>query len=329
MSKILNNEEMAELMAENNPQELAKELLDKMEGLKQPKEVLELNLSSTKGINPSELPILVNIQERISEAIKEDWGEKFKPEIRVSFKGISESSYKEHIKEEDEEKVYFVISDDTLGPALLTFDVFLIVSHVDAMLHGDGNPEDAGENINRLSMVEQELSKRIAQSMCETINNAWEPVYKTNYKLVKVDTNSQFLAVAPSSEPCAIISNEISIGEYERTGEITICYPETGLEEIIDELKVNEIADTPEDSEWKKLIKSSIMKKRTDISFEISNTIITVGEFLSLSVGDILETQGNKNECLVKAGEEVLFLGEPIDADNTMEIQIIEELNGE
>jgi len=290
---ILEPEEIEALVASVAPGETVEALFATLPALKQPENIEDFSFDSAGGDGPGRYPLFVNLQERMSEALQDQWSDTFNRDISVSFQSMDQLSYSEVINNK-EPQVFFAYSVEGFGRMMLSFDLPLIVAHVDAMLGGNG--EAYGEEILNLSPVEKSLSERIAQSLESHLEKAWEPVTILDFVLFKIDTDPQFLAVASSYDACFSMRFEIQLDEDVK-GVFALHYPRTFLEPMLDNLR-STMSDEPTavDSDWEQRLQDSLNDVPITMRLEMGQCKMNVGQFLNLSPGDYLPLKISESE---------------------------------
>jgi len=323
---ILEPEEIEALVASVAPGETVEALFATLPDLKQPESVEDFSFESAGGDGPARYPLFVSLQERMAEALKDQWTDTFNREIMVAFQSMDQSSYSDVIHNE-KPKVFFAYSVEGFGRMMLSFDLPLIVAHVDAMLGGNG--EAYGEEILTLSPVEKSLSERIAQSLEMHLEKAWKPVTILDFVLFKIDTDPQFLAVAGSYDACFSMHFEIQLDEDVK-GMFSLHYPRTFLEPMLDNLR-STMSDEPTavDQDWEQKLQESLNSVPITMRLEMGQCEMNVGQFLSLSPGDYLPLKVSESEpSTLWVGQMPMFQAKAGSQDGMLAAELIQEIHG-
>lgn len=323
---ILEPEEIEALMASVAPGETVEALFATLPPLKQPENVEDFSFDGGGGDGPGRYPLFVNLQERMVEALKEQWSDNFSREIMVKFQNMDQIPYGDVIKTE-EPQVFFAYSVKGFGRMMLSFDLPLIVAYVDAMLGGNG--EAYGEEILALSPVEKSLSERIAHSLEMHLENAWKPVTVLDFELFKIDTDPQFLAVASSYEACFSMQFEIQLDENVN-GVFALHYPRTFLEPMLDNLR-STMSDEPAsvDKDWEQRLQNSLNDVPITMRLEMGQCKINVGQFLNLSPGDYLPLKVSESEpSILWVDQMPMFQAQAGSQDGMLAAELIHKIHG-
>ena len=323
---ILEPEEIEALVASVAPGETVEALFATLPPLKQPKNVEDFTFDSGGVDGPGRYPLFVNLQERMAEALKEQWSDTFSRDVTVSFKSMDQVPYSDVI-DTQEPQVFFAYSVEGYGRMMLSFDLTLIVAHVDAMLGGNG--EVYGEEILTLSPVEKRLSERIAQSLEMHLEGAWKPVTVLDFVLFKIDTDPQFLAVASSYDACFSMQFEIELDENVK-GIFGLHYPRTFLEPMLDNLR-STINDEPVsvDHDWQQRLQESLNDVPLTMRLEMGQCKMNVGQFLNLSPGDYLPLKVAESEpSILWIDKMPMFQAKAGSQDGILAAELIQKIHG-
>jgi len=323
---ILDPEEIEALVASVAPGETVEALFATLPPLKQPEKVEDYSFDSGGADGPGRYPLFVNLQERMAEALKNQWSDTFSRDVVVSFKNMDQVPYSDVINT-DSPQVFFAYSVEGFGRMMLSFDLPLIVAHVDAMLGGNG--ESYGKEILALSPVEKRLSERIAESLEMHLEHAWKPVSVLDFVLFKIDTDPQFLAVAGSYDACFSMQFEIELDEDVK-GMFALHYPRTFLEPILDNLR-STMSDEPAsvDHDWEQRLQESLNHVPLTMRLEMGQCEMNVGQFLNLSPGDYLPLKISESEpSILWIDKMPMFQAKAGSQDGILAAELIQKIHG-
>lgn len=321
---ILAPEEIEALMAEVAPSEHAEAIFATLPEIQQPEEVDKFLFAGSDEDSPARYPMFVNLQERMTEMLDEQWKELFRRDISVQVRELESTTYKDLITT-DTPQVYFVFEVEGNGRMMVTFDTGMIVAFVDAMLGGDG---ESSEDPQTLSPVELRLSERIADKIGGTLSNLWNPVHPLVFEVFKLDYDPQFLAVTSALEKCFSTYFDVKISD-EMTGNLGIHYPRPFLEPMLESLRVT-VSDEPTetDTEWTDALMERISSTRAPLRFELDRCQINIGTFLSLKPGDFLPIKARANDpCSLWIEDIPIFKAKPGEADGSLAAELIEPIH--
>jgi len=320
---ILAPEEVEALMATVAPSEHTEAVFASLPPIKQPEHVDAFHFDSADEDRPEHYPMFVNLQERMVEMMDEQWDEVFKRDISIQVERMETRLYKDIIAVEDP-LVYFVFEVEGYGRILFTFDSYIIVAFVDAMLGGDGESTDSPKT---LSAVELRLSERIAEKIANLLSELWAPVHALAFKPYKLDYDPQFLAVTGAMEKCFSTYFDVKLND-DVTSKMGIHYPRPFLEPMLDMLRVALSDDSSDiDDEWTGELMQSIAQTPAEIRFELGRCQVDIGTFLTLKPGDALPlTTRSSDPCSLWIEDIPLFQARPGEQTGMLAAEIIKPI---
>lgn len=176
--------------------------------------------------------------------------------------------------------------DDMGGNIVIEMASNLGITIVDRMLGGAGVPVDKHRDFSEIELT---IIGRIFTICVELLHEPWQNVLDIYPRLERIETNSQFAQIISPSEMIAIITMNIKVGEIESL--MNICLPFITLEPVMDKLNTKFWYSSMKKSdkvEYKELLESLISKAPVPIRASLGNSIISVRDFSSLAVGDII-----------------------------------------
>lgn len=181
---------------------------------------------------------------------------------------------------------------------------------IDRILGGRG---ETLQKLRDFSEIEKILLERIIYQLLGFMKEPWENVLDLNPKLDKIETNSQFAQIIPPNDMTAFVTLSIKVGEVE--GFINICIPYLVIEPVMSKLNTKYWFGSKEQDGsdiYKEKIASSLEHAKVPISAILGRTYITVGEFISLQVGDVIKIDSFVNSDLdIKVGNLLKFHAKP------------------
>lgn len=178
-----------------------------------------------------------------------------------------------------------------------------------------------------LTEIEMTLIRTIIVKFINLLKEPWGNIIELRPKLDTIETNSQFAQVVSPSESVALITLSLKIGETE--GMINLCYPHHVLEPILPNLSsklwFSTAGKKPLSDTEKLKLEKEVQKTKVDVKAELGNSIITVGEMLALSRGDVIVLDTKVSDSLtVKVGNKTKFAGLPGKKKKNLAIRITE-----
>lgn len=181
---------------------------------------------------------------------------------------------------------------------------------IDRILGGRG---ETLQKLRDFSEIEKILLERIIYQLLGFLKEPWENVLDLNPKLDKIETNSQFAQIIPPNDMTAFITLSIKIGDIE--GFINICIPYLVIEPIMNKVNTKYWYGNKEQEDveiYREKVEKRLEFAQIPVSAILGRTYITVGEFISLQVGDVIKIDSFVNSDLdVNVGNLLKFHAKP------------------
>ena len=182
---------------------------------------------------------------------------------------------------------------------------------IDRILGGQGT---SLIKIREFSEIEKILIERVMYQLVGFFKEPWENVIEIKPKLEKIETNSQFAQIISPTEMTALVTLSIKIGDIEEF--FNVCIPYLVVEPVMDKLNTKYWYETNIDQEELKIYREKLEKSldyaKIPVTAVLGNTYITIDEFLSLQVGDVIKIDSFVNSDLdIKVGNLLKFHAKP------------------
>lgn len=199
---------------------------------------------------------------------------------------------------------------------------------VDRLLGGSGKPLDKDRDFSEIELT---VLERMFNVCVNLLREPWQNVVSIVPRLERIETNSQFAQIISPSEMIAIVTINIKIGEVE--GLMNICLPFMCLEPVMDKLNTKYWFSTMQNKDsntYEEAITSLIGKAQIPIKAVLGQSQISVNDFLSLGVGDIIKINKKVNEELdVYVGNIKKFAALPGSSDDKYAVRLTQIIRGE
>lgn len=214
------------------------------------------------------------------------------------------------------------------GTAILEIAPNIAYSLIDRILGGSGTSLD---RIRTFTEIELSLIERIIFQMLGFLREAWENVIQLRPILNKIETNSQFAQIISPNETVALITFSVRVGEVE--GMINLCIPHLVIEPIIHKLSTKlwfTVKEKETTEEYREEIEEKINIINVPIRVILGSSTLTVGDFLELQNGDVVQLDTNIDSKLqVMVGDIHKFDGKPGVKQNKVCVKVIDVLRRE
>lgn len=214
------------------------------------------------------------------------------------------------------------------GSAIMEISPDIAFSIIDKLLGGSGELIQTNRDFTDIEIT---LIERVINQLISLMDEPWENVMETDFRLDRIETNPQFAQIISPNETIAIITMNISIGQVE--GMVNICIPHMVIEPVIDQLSTkywfSSMLERSTDNDKTTILTKSIKNAPIDLSAIIGDTQVTVREFIGLQIGDVikLDKPAGGEISLVVGGQEK-FTGIVGTKDSKYAIQITNKKGG-
>lgn len=229
----------------------------------------------------------------------------------VEVLSVEQLTYYEFSNSISDPAILGIVNFDPLnGQIIMDISTDIAFTMIERVLGGNGG---AIKEIRGFTEIELTLLKRILVKINKLLVESWENLIDLNPSLEKIETNSQFAQIVSPNETIALVTLNVKIGEVE--GMLNMCIPHYVLEPIIPKLSTRLwFSNTNKEVtvEEKDAIKYGLEKTYVNIRAIIGKAKITVGDFLNLQAGDVIQLDTKINEDIkVIVGNQKKFTAKP------------------
>lgn len=333
MVDVLSQNEIDALLAALSSGEMDAEELKKEDTQKK---VRVYDFKRAMRFSKDHLRSLTRIHENFARFLTTYFSAQLRTFVQISVVQVEQLPYDEFIRSIPKMTVLNIFEAEPLeGRMVLEVHPNVAFAMLDRLLGGAGS---APSKIGSLTEIETIIMEKIFSRAFESLQEAWRTVIDLQPRMEALETNPQFMQIVSPNETIALISLSTKIGDT--TGMINLCIPHIVIEPIMSRLSVHhwfvnqKKTRAPEEQE---LLEQRVSKAKLPIIAELGNSRISVREFLSLNIGDVIALHKPTNEGLeVKVGDKVKFIASPGTVRDKMAIQVeeivsegVEEINDE
>lgn len=199
---------------------------------------------------------------------------------------------------------------------------------IDRLLGGFGNPVDKTRDFSEIELT---ILERIFTICVNLLQEPWQNVVQINPRLERIETNSQFAQIISPSETIAIVTLSIKIGDVE--GLMNVCLPFVTLDPVMDKLNTKYWFSTLQEKDnqsYQEVIESIIDRAQIPMKAVLGQSMISVGDFVNLQLGDIIRVNRKVDDELdVYVGNIKKFAALPGYSENKYAVRITEVIKEE
>jgi len=318
---VLSQNEIDALLAALSSGEMDAEELKKEESQKK---IRSYDFKRAVRFSKDHIRSLTRIHENFARYLTTYFSAQLRTFVQINVVQVEQLPYDEFIRSIPKMTILNVFEAEPLeGRMVLEVHPNVAFAMVDRLLGGTGV---APSKISALTEIETMVMERIFSRAFDSLQEAWKTIIDIAPRLEALETNPQFMQIVSPNETIALISLSTKIGDT--TGMINLCIPHVVIEPIMSRLSVHhwfvsqKKSRAPEEEE---ILRQRVNKAKLPLIAELGNSQISIREFLSLSVGDVITLEKKVEDGLsIRVGEKLKFLGSPGVVKDRVAIQIDE-----
>lgn len=321
MVDVLSQNEIDALLAALSSGEMDAEELKKEETQKK---VRAYDFKRAVRFSKDHIRSLTRIHENFARYLTTYFSAQLRTFVQINVVQVEQLPYDEFIRSIPKMTILNIFEAEPLeGRMVLEVHPNVAFAMLDRLLGGAGT---SPTKINALTEIETIVMERIFSRAFESLQEAWKTVVDLSPRLEALETNPQFMQIVSPNETIALISLSTKIGDT--TGMINLCIPHVVIEPIMPRLSVHhwfvsqKKTSAPEEMT---ALQSRLHKAKLPVIAELGTSQISVREFLSLNVGDVITLNRSVEEPLhIRIGEKLKFFGSPGTTRGKLAVQINE-----
>lgn len=157
---------------------------------------------------------------------------------------------------------------------------------IDRLLGGEGNPIERTRDFSEIEIV---ILERIMNICTSYLQEPWHNVVNIEPRLLRLETNSQYVQIISPQEMTALITLSIKLGEV--TGNMSFCLPYTLLEDVMDKLNTKfwfSAMQEKDKNNYEEQISDIISKTQIPMKAILGKSVVSVNDFSNLQIGDVI-----------------------------------------
>ncbi len=296
MSQSLTQKEIDRLLNDMSSGALSIDQI--LEGAKRKSEVMNYDFRRPNRISKNQIRFLQNIHETFSEVFGYYLVSKLQTIVSVDLTAVDQLFYSEFILSVNTPGCLYIFDiDGTEGSGILEISPNLALNLVERMLGGNAETQQKPRSI---TPIEQAVLRNLMEHLFSDMSSAWDVIGGMKFKLNRMESEADFVQIAPSSEIVIVLSFDVHIGQNSYS--MTLCYPTFSLEDKLNKLNVQTMASSSIGSNKAKNanaadnIRKQMEKTFLPVSVELGQSTITVADLLKLEIGDMLMSTRRINE---------------------------------
>ncbi len=172
------------------------------------------------------------------------------------------------------------------GNMIFEINPSLTYAIIDRVLGGYGKGDMKARNFTE---IEETIMRNLLEKTIGLLVEPWRNVIEISPRIVKMETNSQFIQIMSPNEIIALITMRLQVGETE--GMINLAIPHLSVEPIVSKISTKYWFTSAIDNKDRgdaRLLERRIENASVLLRVILGECAITVEEFSQLQVGDVL-----------------------------------------
>ncbi|MCM3782952.1 flagellar motor switch protein FliM [Neobacillus mesonae] len=324
MVDVLSQNEIDALLAALSSGEMDAEELKKEETQKK---IRSYDFKRAVRFSKDHIRSLTRIHENFARYLTTYFSAQLRTFVQINVVQVEQLPYDEFIRSIPKMTILNIFEAEPLqGRMVLEVHPNVAYAMLDRLL---GGPGTSSAKVSAMTEIETTIMERIFSKAFDSLQEAWKTVLDITPRMEALETNPQFMQIVSPNETIALISLSTKIGDT--TGMINLCIPHVVVEPIMSKLSTHQWFISEKKSrapEEVVAIKERVKKAKLPIIAELGESNISIAEFLSLNVGDVITLNKPVEEGLtIKVGDRAKFMGSPGTLKERVAVQIDEILS--
>jgi len=305
VSKILSQEEINALLStvtSDHPQEEAQE---------GDQEVHPYDFKHPERISKDQVRTLRTIHEGFARMFGTYLSTTLRTMADIKLVSIEQVTYLEFTMAMSEPSCIYVLNFEQLkGRGVLEVSPGFVFLAVDRLFGGTGH---VLEPTREVTVIEQNLLRKIVERGLAFLEEAWQHISPLEATIETIETNPQFVQIAPASETVVVIFFQINIRDLDFS--MKLCFPYFVLEPVLKKLNIQGwmlLMQNKQAGGDTERIKQSLQRTRVPVTICLGREKVLVRDFMDLQVGDVIRLDRKMDEPLdVMVKDRPMFYAKP------------------
>ena len=177
-------------------------------------------------------------------------------------------------------------------PILIHFDTPVVLSMMDRMMGGEGDPDPDMPSDYNMTDLELNMYESLVSDLIPILGGSWENYISLRFSYVRTEVNPTLVQLIGFDETVVIVGLNIKFPNC--TGRMSLCLPGEMLTNIFTEIsKSTDRRTTGEDKSEE--IFDSLRDSELEIVAELARTHILLSDLYHLNVGDVVDIKRSKD----------------------------------
>ncbi|MFM9996403.1 MAG: flagellar motor switch protein FliM [Phycisphaerales bacterium] len=219
--------------------------------------------------------------------------------VEVKVATCEQMTYSEFIAGLPNPTSFNLIKADLLeGQMCLEISPLIIYPIIDRLL--GGTSQDLFIPQRPMTQIEARLIGNVTGRGLEALSEAWAGIKQLKFSIAATESNPQLVQIVPPNEVVVVVGFELKTAN--RAGTMNLCIPYNVIEPVMDELSAQSwfaAARQQKQPQIEKQITAGLSRATLGVTGLLARTTITLGDLVSMGVGDVIATDKPASEDVV------------------------------
>ena len=177
-------------------------------------------------------------------------------------------------------------------PILVHMDTPVVLSMLDRMMGGEGDPDPTVPSDYKLTDLELNMYDDLIADLIPILSGSWENYMTLHFAYVRTEVNPTLVQLIGYDETVVIVGLNIKFPNC--TGRMSLCLPGEMLTNIFTEISKNTSRRTTGEDKSEEIF-DSLRDSELEIVAELARTRILLSDLYHLNVGDVVDIKRPKD----------------------------------
>ncbi len=325
MADVLSQSEIDNLLTGLNVNEQQESAAD----LNARNDFLSYDFRRPNRISKNQVRTIHNVHEAFSENFGYYLVSKLQTQASISVTSVDQLFYSEYILSVSNPSCLYIFDiEGTDGSGIMEISPQLALSLVERLLGGQAEQPRKPRTI---TPIEQAVMRSVVEHAITDLGSAWKAIADLTFKYNRMESEADFVQLAPSSEIVVVVSLDVTIGLNSYL--MNLCFPTFALEDVIARLNRQSVTNgmgnnnADRERENAKVMTQHLATQYVGVSSELGKSIISIRELLALKAGDVIKLDTKVNqEIQISIDSRRKLAGRPGTVDGKKAIRITRSL---
>ena len=178
-------------------------------------------------------------------------------------------------------------------PILVHLDTTVLLTIIDRMMGGEGNPDNNLESEYNLTDLELKMYADLMGDLMGVLGQSWENYMNLKFEYVRTEVNPTMVQLIGFDETVVIVGMNIRFPN-DSDGRLSVCLPGVMLTNIFAEISKNTGRHTTGEDKSDEIF-GSLRESDLEIVAELARTRLLLSDLYHLNVGDVVDIKRPKD----------------------------------